>query len=108
MEKSKIYVIGHPEHADRVRSAAKYYISMEECEVRCNPYFGTKESARHMKNLMWADQVYIIPDMDGTIGIGMFITKLAAKLLRKKIKQHYGERRIKSWVHNVRNSWLHH
>lgn len=108
MNKDRVYVIGLSGQADRVRSAAKYYISMRKHEVRCNPYFESESLMHHMKNLLWADEVYIIPNMDGTISAGMVLTKLAARILGKKVEQHYAERRIKSWVHNASHGYLYH
>lgn len=106
MHKDKIYIIGSVHQADRVRSAAKYHISMRKFEVRCTPDFESVEVLRHIKNLLWADRIYIIPNADGIISTGIIVTKLAAEILGKKVEQHYTETKIKAWVHAVQKSCL--
>ena len=83
--KDKIYIIGSISQADRIKSAADYYIKTGRYRVRYIKEEPEKSLKTHVR-IIWADRVYVIPKPDGTLGDGVTYEVVFAELIGKRVE----------------------
>lgn len=92
---NRIYVIGPMSESEKIRETADYYMGTGRYEVRfVEPKPGesfTEHVSECIRNILWANRVYVVPRPDGTVGKGVTYETAFARALGKRVERFLSE-----------------